>query len=244
MWSTIEQIIKPVSLSEAALLLNSDGSRLFAGGTYLLGQQDMSISTLVDINSLMNDRIENHGEEIHIDAGCSLQQLIHHQDERLTSAVLSACPSKNIRNQRTIGGEIAQGRTDSDILIYLYAAKAMLLLSDSLSPVEISMWDGHGIIIKVIIPEQRVKLERVALLDSAPAFIIVGLNEGKDLISVCVGGKTSRILFHETEPQPDEVDIRKFVEDVESIFSHDHLGTVDYKRQLVCSLLQEMLVQK
>ncbi len=240
MWSSIEQIIKPDTLSEASLLLKEKGSVLFAGGSYLVAQKDNDISTLLDINHLINDKIETHGEDIHIDAGCTLQEMIHFNDERLTSAIQASCPSKNIRNQRTIGGEMARSRTDSDLLIFLFTSRTKLLLSDSKNPIELSDWNGEGIIIKIIIPRHAVKLERVALLDSAPAYVLVGINEMKDTISVCVGGKSSRILFFETKPEPDEAKVRKFMDKVESSFSDDHLGTPAYKRHLACTLLQEM----
>jgi len=240
MWSSIEQIIKPDSLSEASLLLKEEGSVPFAGGSYLVAQKDNDINTLIDINHLIDDKIETHGEVIHISAGCTLQEIIHFNDERLTSAIQASCPSKNIRNQRTIGGEIARLRIDSDLLVFLFTARAQLVLSQSESPIDLSRWDGEGIIVQVIIPKHNVKLERVAVLDSAPAFVLVGINEIEDTISVCVGGKSSRILFFETKPEPDEAEVRKFMDKVESSFSDDHLGTPTYKRHLVCTLLQEM----
>ncbi|NQT62681.1 MAG: FAD binding domain-containing protein [Candidatus Marinimicrobia bacterium] len=244
MWSSIEQIIKPDTLSEASVLLKESGSVLFAGGTYLVSLKDAGVHTLLDINHLLSDEIKMHGDEIHVDAGCTLQEIVNFDDARLNGAVLSACPSKNIRNQRTIGGEIARMRLDSDLLVFLFAAKAKLLLSHAETPIEVSDWYGNGIIVKVIIPTHHVKLERVALLDSAPAYVIVGYNEMQDIISVCVGGKISKIMFFQTKPEPAEADVRKFMDEVEASFSNDHLGTPAYKRHLVSSLLQEMAVAK
>ena len=244
MWSSIEQIIKPDTLSEASVLLKESGSVLFAGGTYLVGQKDDAVHTLLDINHLLNDQIKMQGDEIHIGAGCTLQEIINFDDARLNGAILSACPSKNIRNQRTIGGEIARLRTDSDLLIFLFASRTKLFLNESESSVELCDWNGEGIIEKMIIPSHDVTLERVALLDSAPAFVIVGINELNDSIAVCVGGKTSKILFFQTKPEPNEADIRSLMDEVEASFSNDHLGTPAYKRHLVSVLLQEMAVVK
>jgi len=240
MWSSIEQIIKPDSLYEAAKLLKEKGSVLFAGGSYLVSEKDPKVHTLVDVNHLIWGKIETHGEETHIDAGCTLQEIITFNEPQLNSVILSACPSKNIRNQRTIGGEIGRARPDSDLVVFLFASRAKLLIGEAESPIALSAWDGQGIITKVIIPKHQVKLERVALLDSAPAFVIVGINELDNLISVCVGGKTSKILFFETKPEPVEAEVRKFMDEVESIFANDHLGNSAYKRHLVCKLLQEM----
>ncbi len=244
MWSSIEQIIKPDTLVEASVLLKESGSVIFAGGTYLVSQKDAEIHTLLDINHLLNNQIKIQGEELHIDAGCTLQEIVSFNDQQLNSAILSACPSKNIRNQRTIGGEIARSRTDSDLLVFLYASKTKLILSGSDSLVELSDWNGEGIIEKLVIPPHDVKLERVALLDSAPAYVIVGFTELHDSNTICVGGKTSKILFFQTKSEPDEVAVRKFMDEVEASFTQDHLGTPAYKRQLVSSLIQEMAVAR
>jgi len=242
MWSSIEQIIKPDSLSEASVLLKDTSSVLFAGGTYLVGEKDSSVHTLLDINHLLDDKITSHGKEIHIDAGCTLQEIVSFDNLPLKTAIVAACPSKNIRNQRTIGGEIARARTDSDLLVFLFTARAKLVVSQSEAPIELSGWAGEGIITKIIVPQHAVKLERVALLDSAPAYVIVGLNELNDTISVAVGGQTSRIIYFQTRPAPDETEIRKFMAEVEDIFSDDQHGSSAYKRHLVCTLLQEMAV--
>ena len=244
MWSSIKQVIKPDTLSEASVLLKESGTVLFAGGSYLVGQKDADVHTLLDINHLLSDKIQLLEDEVHIDAGCTLQEIVNFDEQGLNSAIHSACPSKNIRNQRTIGGEIARSRTDSDLLIFLFASRTKLFLNESQSLVEISGWDGRGIIEKLIIPPHDVKLERVALLDSAPAFVIVGINEIADPTTICIGGKTSKIVVFQTKPEPDEDDIRLFMDEVEASFSKDHLGTTAYKRYLVSALLQEMAVVK
>jgi len=82
-------------------------------------------------------------------------------------------------------------------------------------------------------------MERVALLDSAPAFVVVGLNNLDGSRTACVGGKTSSITHYHTT-QPSEAGVRKFMDEVEDSFSDDHLGSSIYKRKLVGTLLQEM----
>jgi len=240
MWSSIEQIIQPDSLSEAAVLLQDKGSVIFAGGSYLVSQKDSAVHTLIDINHLINSKFDLKGTDLHIDAGCTLQEMLQCQNEPLKGAVQACCPSKNIRNQRTIGGEIATARPDSDLLIFLYTARTQLILSHLELPINLVDWDGKGIIVEVIIPSHALKMERVALLDSAPAFVIVGRNIVDDLTTVCVGGKVKALSNLHTSDLSGESQLDVFLDEVEAKFTDDHLGSAAYKRKMVGNLLKEM----
>lgn len=240
MWSSIEQIIQPESLNEASQLLEQKGAILFAGGSYLVSQKDRSIHTLIDINHLISDKIEYRGEIQHIEAGCTLEEMRQSGNETLNNAIQACCPSKSIRNQRTIGGEIAEARPDSDLLVLLYAAGTSLILNHTESPIRLIDWDGSGIIVKVIIPKNAVRMERVALLDSAPAFVIVGVNMIGGSNTVCVGGKLSTMAYSQTSNSLEGDSFKSFLDNLETSFSDDHLGSPFYKRELVSNLLQEM----
>lgn len=244
MWSSIEQIIKPESFSEALALGQKAGCAYFSGGTYLVGNKITTIHTLLDLNHLLSNHIEKRSNALSVGAGATLQNMLGSASEILATAIMASCPSKNIRNQRTLGGEIAQGRPDSDLLVYLHAAEAKLHLNDSETPIPLAEWDESGIISKVLIPENDTKMERVAVLDSAPAFVIAALNQTTETITLAIGGKASKILYAKTAIAPDEQKIRVFMESVESLFNHDHFGSPAYKRQLVSNLLCEMMVEK
>lgn len=240
MWSSIEQIIKPESFEEALILQEDSSSTLFAGGSYLVAQKDLHLQTLLDINHLLSDSMENLDDGLHLGAGITLQQMLKTDNETLSNVITSSCPSKNIRNQRTLGGEIAESRPDSDLLVYLRAAGTMLQINDSDTFISLNSWPGQGIITKVHIPRGSIKIERVAVLDSAPAFVIAALLESSERLTLSVGGKSSRICTCETPNPPGEVDIRHFMDEVESIFADDHLGSSAYKRQLVSNLFHEI----
>ncbi len=244
MWSSIKHVIKPEHLDEALLLQKDPGTTLFSGGSYLVAYQDNTIHTLLDINHLLNDEIQSIGDDLLLGASCTLQQIVGMDGPLLDQAILASCPSKNIRNQRTIGGEIAQQRPDSDLLILLHAIQAKIKINSSEVLHPISEWKGKGIITQLIIPKNQAKLERVSVLDSAPAFVIVGVNQIDDSISVAIGGKSSRILSCTFSTLPDEVYIRRCMDTVKSIFSDDHFGSPDYKQHVVSKLLQEMVVTK
>ncbi len=242
MWASIKQIIKPDNYEDALALQKEAGSVLFAGGTYLVAKKDLDIHTLVDINHLLSDTAKQHENTLHIGAGCTLQELIRSGDSLLQSVILDACPSKNIRNQRTIGGEIAQARPDSDLLVYLHTAEAKLQLNETDQVIHIADWDGAGIVTEVQVPQNDVKIERVAVLDSAAAYVIVAVHQTPENITLAVGGKASEIIYCKTSTSPEEDAIRAFMDKIETVFPDDHFGTPAYKRQLVSNLLTEMTV--
>ncbi|NQV14820.1 FAD binding domain-containing protein [bacterium] len=242
MWSSIEQIIKPDNFNDAQDLNKQTGSVLFAGGSYLVADRDNNTQTLLDINHLLSDQIKKQADRLQVGAGSSLQKLLKKSDSRvLSQAIISSCSSKNIRNQRTLGGEIARGRTDSDLLIYLHVAGATLQINESNQYISLQDWQGDGVISNVFIPENDTRLERVAVLDSAPAFVIVAVNQGSDSISLAVGGKSERILSSKISLSLEEPEIQKFMARVKTVFHEDHFGTPSYKQHLVSNLLSDMM---
>jgi CO/xanthine dehydrogenase FAD-binding subunit len=242
MWSSIEQIIKPDSLNEALILQKETGAILFAGGSYLVAQKDLSIRTLIDINHLLDAEIAEDQSALLVGAACTLQELLQAAGPGLAKAITAACPSKNIRNQRTLGGEIAQARPDSDLLVYLHAADAQLQLNDADDLIQLTDWERAGIITAIQIPLDDTILERVTVLDSAPAFVIVAVHQTAEQLTLAIGGKAARILSLKTPPAPDEAQIRTLMDKVEALFTEDHFDSPAYKRQLVSNLLTEMVV--
>ncbi len=242
MWSSIEQVMKPETFNEVLVLRQEAGSALFTGGSYLVAQKDQQIKTLVDINHLLLDTVNSQRDGLHLGAGCTLQSILSSSTDTLSEAIIASCPSKNIRNQRTLGGEIAQGRADSELLVYLHAAEAKLQINDSGAFIHIADWDKMGVITEILIPQNKTKLERVTVLDSAPAFVIVAQHQTAEYITRAIGGKATKILYCKTPVIPDEEQNQKFMDEVEALFPNDHFGSPTYKRQLVSNLLTEMMV--
>jgi len=215
-------------------------AELLAGGSYLIAEKDQEIHTLVDINHLLSDRIELKEHGIYVGAGCTLQELINFGDEVLSRVIIASCSSKNIRNQRTLGGEIAKARPNSDLLVYLHVVDAQLQINDSESFLHISDWNRLGIISRVFIPAGEIKIERASVLDSAAAFVIAAVFETPNYINLAVGGKADKVCQYRTQNPPEEADIRNFMEKVETIYPDDHFGTPEYKAQLVSNLIHHM----
>jgi len=241
MWNSIEQILRPVDLAEALALGHGSGTAMLAGGSYLVATRDPAIHTLVDIHYLLDDERTTTEKGWSVGAGASLQSLCESPFPELNQALIASCPSKNIRNQRTLGGELAWGRQDSDLLVWLQASGTRLELNGTAPLVSLAGWDGTGIITRILIPENNTRLERVALLESAPAFVIVAVNQQPALIKLAVGGQVAQIKYFQIKTPPEENAIRALMETIGSLFSDDYLGSRDYKLQLVSNLLPELV---
>lgn len=242
MWSSIQHIIRPENSTEALTLCEDDQTSLFAGGSYLVAERNPAINILIDINHLIDQHISQDENGLRVGAGCTLQQLLGRVGPLFSKAILASCPSKNIRNQRTLGGEIAQARRDSDLYILFLASAAEIFIDGSATGIPVSNWDGKGLVTQVFIPLAEPRFERVALLDSAPAYVIVAVEIDPESTRLAVGGKVSKTVLgnFSLSPQPEEV--RAFLAEVREVFTDDHLGSVDYKHRLVTRLINELMV--
>jgi hypothetical protein len=106
--------------------------------------------------------------------------------------------------------------------------------------VPLRTWKGEGVIRTVVVPRIPVVLERLALLDSAPAFLIaVGVRE-KRWMSVSIGGRVngvaSMVLPHSMHAE----EIEKAVAEESSRLIPDHYGSREYKRQVLGVMLKRM----
>ncbi len=242
MWYSIENIIKPNSLNEA-YVLQSETHELFSGGSYLVADKNPSTQSLIDINDLVGDGVTASMEGVHIDAGATLQTFLDavksiNADCRLLKSIKYSCPSKQIRNQRSFGGEVGKGRPNSEIMIFLHAVNAELTIyTDEEKGVQIRDWDGSGIITKIsYFPNQidGIELERFSVLESAPAIVIVGGVKRNGQLEISIGGTANKIQSF-TCPKEDwsPEKSREFASLAVAEFSADHLGSIDYKENVI-----------
>ncbi len=242
MWASIKTIERPTSLEQAITYLVPGRKVVLAGGSYLVAEQSPHIDTLVDINSLIGQDIIENGEGIDIGAGATLEDILEHfKKERwanLTASVRWSCPSKNIRNQRTIGGEIARARPDSELCTFLHALGATLrIVSADPQEIDIRNWDATGIITAMRIKTAHLEgtaIQRFALIPSAPAFVIVvGVRREKE-IDVSIGGRADGIntWAFSDEESPIDFASETAAAAVEH-FSTDHHGSQAYKQKLI-----------
>ena len=241
MWASITNIEQPDSLEQAYSLYSAGEKEFLAGGSYLVAQSSAQIHTLININSLLGMEIQESQDSITFDAAVTLQMLVDHlpQDSLLAQAAKYSCFSRNLRNQRTLGGEIATQRANSELYTVLYALNPTLeVVAEQKSSVSLRDWSKQGIITKITIslPKiQQLKLQRYAAIPSAPAFAVVASVASQDSVEFAVGGKCSGVSAWGSEKATinDEVLQKAASDTVDAHFSSDHYGSVAYKKTLL-----------
>lgn len=240
MWSSIKNINVPKTFNEAIEYQSKSNGVLFGGGTYLVAEGSEKIQNLIDINSVVDKSIEITNESIIIGAGSLLQNIIIKLSDfpLFVEAVKYSCFSKNIRNQRTIGGEIAQKRVQSELFTYLIAINPILeIRTPDKENIYLREWDGKGIINKILI--NRIDLEssgfeRFAVIPSAPAFVIVVVVRRALELDFVISGKAKNVYGHTIKLVNFSKDILKqIINESVKYFEDDQYGSLEYKKSLI-----------
>ena len=250
MWYSIKTVEKPSTLKEAVVSLKNIDTTLFSGGSYLVADKNPNIQSLIDINDLVGDGVIASIDGVHIDAGATLQTFLDivysiNPECRLLKGIKLSCPSKQIRNQRTFGGEIGKGRSNSEVMVFLHAVNADLtVFTDTERSVSIRDWDGSGIVTKISYFPKRIsgiELERFSLIESAPAIVIVSGVKRKNQFEFSVGGTTNKIQSFTCLIEDWSAEISKeFAGNAVKEFSADHLGSLDYKENLIATAVNRV----
>jgi CO/xanthine dehydrogenase FAD-binding subunit len=240
MWSSIKNVDIPTSFKQAIDFQSKSKSVLFGGGTYLVSEKDSNIHNLIDINRIIDKTIEITYNSIVIGAGSSLQSIIDSLTsfKSLTESSKFSCFSKNIRNQRTIGGEIAQKRVQSELFTYLVAINPILeIRTPDKKNIHLREWSGKGIINKIIINKIDLEssgIERFATLPSAPAFVIVAVVRRALELDFVISGKAKKVYGHTIKLADFSKDIlKKIINDSVEYFKEDQYGSLEYKKSLI-----------
>ncbi len=247
MWHSIESVVKPESLKEAYSLQKEDAV-LFSGGSYLVAEKDPAVKALIDINGLIDDSVKIDDLSVCISAGATLQAFIDtltpiDSGNHLSNGIRASCPSKNIRYQRTFGGEVGQNRPQSDALVFLHAVNTELtVVTKDQSTLSIRDWDGDGIVTEIAYyPNQMdgIELLRFSVIPSAPAVVIVGVVRRGNLLEFAIGGTADRIQNFSlaTKDWNDQAAVN-IADDALTHFKADHFGSLDYKRSLIITALR------
>ena len=161
---------RPGSLQDALKLLKQPRTLALAGGTELLGRSDTLTEGLVDLQDAGLDYVRANDDGIHIGAMTRLQTFLDHPTLTalaggLTGRAVSASMPNTERQAATVGGAMAAGPAESDLLASLLVLDAAVEIqtaeSRTLVPAEALLADRarfltHGAIIsEIILPVQR-----------------------------------------------------------------------------------------
>ncbi len=241
MWSAIIDFHNPATLVDAWQAAREKGSALIAGGTYLVAERPPGVHSLVNIRPFLPAGIVVEDNIVDLGAGVTLQQLAADETSRLGGLVRAAeesCASVNIRSQRTLGGEVAQGRNDSDLMVLLHALQARLTLVAP-KPAELALgeWADQGLIGALRIEREalaNVATERFALLPSARPFVVLAGARHGGRLHLAAGGSANRI----SRAELGVADLEKGSLTTISMalvepFNDDHYGSLEYKHALI-----------
>lgn len=248
MWTGIKDFQNPTSLAAAYRAARPPGCAYITGGTYLLAERPPDVSTLINIKPLLAAEFSGDDQAWELGAGMTLQQLASGGPGvwgELAWAAANSCASQNIRNQRTLGGEVARGRTDSDLLVLLHALKVRLTLAtpDDTEGSLDSRDDGD--LISAITVERealsKAAVERFALLPSARPFVVVAGACHGDQLNLAAGGATGRIAsaglaIDGLDTQAVEAVAKVLAEP----FTSDHHGSRQYKQALIVTAIRRI----
>lgn len=245
MWSSIKNIDIPKTFSQAIEYKSKSKGVLFGGGTYLVAEGNPKIQNLIDINGIVDNSIEITNDSIVISAGSTIQDMINKLSDfpPFVEAVKYSCFSKNIRNQRTIGGEIAQKRVQSELFTYLIAINPILeIRTPNKKNIHLREWDGKGIINKIKINKIDLEssgFERFATLPSAPAFVIVTVVRRALELDFVISGKTKKVYGHTINLADfSKNTIKNIINESVKYFKDDQYGSVEYKKSLIATGIQ------
>lgn len=211
----MRELVRVDSLMDA---VGRDGLFL-SGGTEILrlNTEVDKNSPLIDILPLLSDEIRKEGDSVLIGASATFALLLSSPvvPDYLKEA-LCYMPSPQLRNQATIGGNIASWRDDSFLIPTLSASGAELTVVSSDGEKErMSIKDyglKRGLILSVSIPASaEVRNFRESLTSHSHAVVTASFGEGE-----CYAVKGSGIFFSYEELK----------------FNDDMFGSASYKSYL------------
>ena len=247
MWTSIKTIQIPDKLTDAWQAGQVPGAAFLGGGTYLAAIPDPAIHTLIALKKVVPLEISTDGEWLKIGGGVTLESLIRHSWPDSCAAISRAakmsCPSRNIRNQRTVAGEVANFRQNSELVLLLHALNPTLEIFENgvLTDQPLLEWEGEGIIVNLKIDTesvQNIDFLRFAPIPSAVPFLCVAGARFSDHARILVGGNVSgmhAVEFETTSIGSEEQNL--VMEHAEDALLADHFGSVDYKLNLLRTAL-------
>lgn len=203
---------RPNTLEEALTLLTQPNTVPLGGGT-LLSQPKSDPISVVDLQNLGLDTINQKGNDLEVGATCTLQSLLESKEcpEALKIAIKLEAPI-NIRNSATIAGTLvsSDGRSTFATMILAMDAKIEQAVITNSKPEnqtstisEILLLRPNKLIIKIILPINiKTAFEFVSRTPSDKPLIAAALaqwNSGRTRLTLGGYGKTPLLAMDGTE---------------------------------------------
>ena len=261
----IEKYYRPSDLRQAAVLKSENPNAVYlAGGTQVnrAPAKRKIPEEVIDIRDVVSAGIKKEGTDVVIGALTTLQDLA---DSNVIPAALKEAagfiPTRSIRNQATIGGNIGAGRSDSFLIPVLIALAAEARTAEGNIPVEDYIRDGHRELILdvhvplpvgacIVVKESRSHVALPVVSAAVSLTVDEGLpNYGLSGACVavgCVAAKTIRLTEVEQAIVSGNLKTGK---DVEAAVSDainpkaDILGSVEYKTHINSVVIADAVIR-
>lgn len=261
----IETYYRPAEMREATNLKSAYPEAVYlAGGTQVnRAPLDRVIpETVIDIRDVVPSGIGNEGTDIVIGALTTLQDVVDSDEvPRVLRDAAGFIPTRNIRNQATIGGNIGAGRSDSYLIPALIALSADARTAVGHIPVEEYVRDDHKDLILdihvpapvgacIVVKESRSHISLPVVSAAVSLTVDEGLpNYGLSGACVaigCVAPKTLRLTEVEEAIVSGNLKNR---EDVEAAIraaispETDILGSAEYKKYINGVIIADAVIR-
>jgi|GEM_PF-1838075 len=258
---------RPNTLAEATFALRNPAARVLAGGTHLLASPG-DARILIDINKLGLNYIKQDGASLRIGSTTTLQEICSNSltTELLAEAAKATTVSRQLRNAKTIGGEVVSARQESLLPVVLLALDTRLKIIDPSGSENVATLDQFykgrravgGIISEFEIPSgsTHTALERLAIIESSIPIMSVAVAlqfDGQvcNHARVAVGSGVTvphRILFAETHLLGRPIDAAAIDEASEIVLQQirciaDTRGSADYRKAISKVLTKRALTR-
>jgi aerobic carbon-monoxide dehydrogenase medium subunit len=258
---------RPATLAEALAVLQKPGTRVLAGGTHLLTDVG-DARVLVDINKLGLSYIKRDAAGLRIGATTTLQEICSNSSTAgiIAEAAKATTVSRQLRNVKTIAGEIVSSKPESLLSVVLLALDARLKIVDSSEKENVLTLDRFykgkravgGIISEIEIPSLNgnAVLERLSIIESSIPIMSVAVALGFDgrvckhaRVAVGSGVNTPhRVLFAEGQLLGRPID-ETVIGEASDIVSQqikcitDTRGSADYRKAITRVLTKRALIK-
>ncbi|EDQ01691.1 molybdopterin-dependent oxidoreductase FAD-binding subunit [Shewanella benthica] len=255
----IEHFFKPSNTDQALNLMKEHGSNAtwFAGGSKLNARPSLTKKTVaISLYNLALESIELRGNSLYIDAMCRVQSVL---DNELTPYGLKQAAkfiySKHLRNQATIGGEIAAFQEEALLLPVLIALKTRIVTAEV---GEMGIEDylesaSRGLILQVVIPDVNLVCLAYNLTRSAAGLSIINVAVSLDQAGesvIAIDGVSPRRAGYSIPVRLRDIEAQKLTEEqlekavANSVFPEaDIRGSVDYKQYISGILVTDLFAE-